>query len=181
MVRRLIASRGITNEAVLRTMNSVPRHLFVPERLQRQAYEDHPLPIGGGQTISQPYVVALMSEVISPDRTMKVLETGTGSGYQAAVLSRFCRKVYSTEIVDELGHRAEKTLTNLGYSNVSVKTGDGYKGWKEHTPYDAVIVTCAPGKVPQPLITQLAEGGRMVIPVGESGLQKLVLLAKSNG
>lgn len=181
MVKKQIEARGITNAAVLSAMNSVPRHLFVPVKQQYQAYEDHPLPIGGGQTISQPYIVALMTEVISPDSTMKVLEIGTGSGYQAAVLSRLCKKVYSIEIVGELGIRAEKTLVKLGYTNVSVKIGDGYKGWKEHAPYDAVIVTCAPEKVPQPLIDQLAEDGKMVIPVGFSGWQELVLLTKSNG
>lgn len=181
MVRNQIIARGITDTSVLDALLSVPRHLFIPEKYRDQAYEDHPLPIGNGQTISQPFIVAFMTEAISPDSTMKVLEIGTGSGYQAAVLSRMVKKVYSIEIVSSLGIQAETTLCALGYNNVIVKIGDGYKGWKEHAPYDAIIVTCAPEKIPDPLIEQLAENGKIIIPVGRSGIQNMVLLTKSQG
>ncbi|RPJ17203.1 MAG: protein-L-isoaspartate(D-aspartate) O-methyltransferase [Desulfobacteraceae bacterium] len=181
MVSTQIEARGVKNIKVLDAMRKVERHKFVPQKYMNSAYEDYPLPIGEGQTISQPYIVALMTEVLDPDITKKVLEIGTGSGYQAAVLSELVQSVYSIEIVDVLGKRAEKTLSDLGYSNVKVKVGDGYKGWKEYAPFDAVIVTCAPSHIPQPLKDQLAEGGRMVIPVGEKYRQELVLLIKEKG
>lgn len=181
MVTTQIEARGIKNRKVLEAMRKVERHKFVSKEYMGAAYEDHPLPIGEGQTISQPYIVALMTEVLDPDSTKKVLEIGTGSGYQAAVLAELVQSVYSIEIIDVLGKRAEKTLSDLGYKNIKVKTGDGYKGWKEHGPYDAIIVTCAPSHIPQPLKEQLAEGGRMVIPVGERYHQELILLIKEKG
>ena len=181
MVTTQIEARGVKNKKVLEAMRKVERHKFVPKEYMSAAYEDHPLPIGEGQTISQPYIVALMTEVLDPDGTKKVLEIGTGSGYQAAVLAELVQSVYTIEIIDVLGKRAEKTLSDLGYKNVKVKTGDGYKGWKEHGPYDAIIVTCAPSHIPQPLKDQLAEGGRMVIPVGERYHQELILLTKEKG
>ena len=181
MVTTQIEARGVKNKKVLEAMRKVERHKFVSKEYMSAAYEDHPLPIGEGQTISQPYIVALMTEVLDPDGTKKVLEIGTGSGYQAAVLAELFQSVYTIEIIEVLGKRAEKTLSDLGYKNVKVKTGDGYKGWKEHGPYDAIIVTCAPSHIPQPLKDQLAEGGRMVIPVGERYHQKLILLVKEKG
>ncbi|MDP3285828.1 MAG: protein-L-isoaspartate(D-aspartate) O-methyltransferase, partial [Desulfobacterales bacterium] len=181
MVTTQIEARGVKNKKILEAMRKVERHKFVPKEYIDAAYEDHPLPIGEGQTISQPYIVALMTEVLDPDGTKKVLEIGTGSGYQAAVLAELVQSVYTIEIIDVLGKRAEKILSDLGYKNVKVKTGDGYKGWKEHGPYDAIIVTCAPSHIPQPLKDQLAEGGRMVIPVGERYHQELILLTKEKG
>jgi len=181
MVTTQIEARGVKNKKVLEAMRKVERHKFVSKEYMSAAYEDHPLPIGEGQTISQPYIVALMTEVLDPDGTKKVLEIGTGSGYQAAVLAELFQSVYTIEIIEVLGKRAEKTLSDLGYKNVKVKTGDGYKGWKEHGPYDAIIVTCAPSHIPQPLKDQLAEGGRMVIPVGERYHQELILLVKEKG
>jgi protein-L-isoaspartate(D-aspartate) O-methyltransferase len=169
---------GITNQGVLRTMAAIPRHEFVPESLRDAAYNDHPLPIGHDQTISQPYIVAFMTEKLDPKATDKVLEIGTGSGYQAAILSRLVAQVYSIEIVEPLGRTAEQTLKRLGYDNVKVRIGDGYKGWPEAAPFDAIIVTCAPDHVPQPLVDQLKDGGRMIIPVGEAGAQELYLLEK---
>ena len=172
----------VTNEEVLRAMGKVERHLFVPEALRSRAYEDRPLSIGRGQTISQPYIVALMTEKLAPKKTDRVLEIGTGSGYQAAVLAELVKEVYSIEIVEPLGKRAKKTLENLGYKSVHVRVGDGYQGWPEKAPFDAIIVTCAPEKIPQPLIDQLKEGGRMMIPVGRQyGVQKLYLLQKQDG
>lgn len=181
MVTTQIEVRGVKNKKVLKAMRKVERHKFVSKEYMSASYEDHPLPIGEGQTISQPYIVALMTEVLDPDGTKKVLEIGTGSGYQAAVLAELFQSVYTIEIIEVLGKRAEKTLSDLGYKNVKVKTGDGYKGWKEHGPYDAIIVTCAPSHIPQPLKDQLAEGGRMVIPVGERYHQELILLVKEKG
>jgi protein-L-isoaspartate(D-aspartate) O-methyltransferase len=181
MVKNQIEARGITGGKVLEAMRIVERHRFVPEAHQSKAYEDYPLPIGEGQTISQPYIVALMTEVLALDKSKKVLEIGTGSGYQAAILAEICDSVYTIEIVEPLGKRAKKLLEELNYSNVEVKIGDGYKGWSEHSPFDAIIVTCAPSHIPEPLKDQLAEGGRMIIPVGEIFDQKLVLLAKENG
>ena len=181
MVTTQIEARGVKNKKVLEAMRKVERHKFVSKEYMSAAYDDHPLPIGEGQTISQPYIVALMTEVLDTDGTRKVLEIGTGSGYQAAVFAELVQSVYTIEIIEVLGKRAEKTLSDLGYKNVKVKTGDGYKGWKEHGPYDAIIVTCAPSHIPQPLKDQLAEGGRMVIPVGERYHQELILLTKEKG
>lgn len=172
------SSRDITHPAVLQAMATVPRHEFVPATVKRHAYEDQPLPIGYGQTISQPYVVAFMTEKLAPRETDRVLEIGTGSGYQAAILSGLVREVYSIEIVERLAKRAASDLARLGYRNVSVRHGDGYQGWPEAAPFDAIIVTCAPDHVPQPLVDQLKEGGRMVIPVGERDDQNLFLLRK---
>jgi protein-L-isoaspartate(D-aspartate) O-methyltransferase len=181
MVATQIEARGVKNKKVLEVMRKVERHKFVPKEYMSAAYEDHPLPIGEGQTISQPYIVALMTEVLDPDGTKKILEIGTGSGYQAAILAELFQSVYTIEIIEILGKRAEKTLSDLGYKNIKVKTGDGYKGWKEHGPYDAIIVTCAPSHIPQPLKEQLAEGGRMVIPIGDRYHQELILLIMEKG
>lgn len=174
--------RGIKDERVLAAMRAVPRHEFVPEDQRHFAYADRPLPIGHGQTISQPFIVAFMTEQLKPQPTDKVLEIGTGSGYQAAVLSGLVNEVFTIEIVEPLAKRAETDLRRLGYTNVFVKAGDGYKGWPERAPFDAIIVTCAPDQIPQPLVEQLKEGGRMVIPVGpEGGVQELYLLEKRGG
>lgn len=181
MVERQLRGRGISDPRTLRAMTVVRREKFVPKELRNSAYDDRPLPIGYGQTISQPYIVALMTEQIQPKPTQRVLEIGTGSGYQAAVLSELVAEVYTIEIVRPLAQHAEAVLRELGYKNVQVKAGDGYKGWPEHAPFDAIIVTAAPDHVPQPLVEQLREGGRMVIPVGESGSQKLYLLEKRGG
>jgi len=183
MLAEQLAARGrdITGPAVLAAMNRVPRHEFVPEHLRAEAYEDHPLSIGHGQTISQPYIVAFMTEQLEPKPTDRVLEIGTGSGYQAAVLADLVAEVYTVEIVDDLAQRAAADLKRLGYTNVHVRAGDGYKGWAEAAPFDAIIVTCAPNKAPQPLVDQLKDGGRMVIPVGGGWKQDLVLLRKHGG
>jgi protein-L-isoaspartate(D-aspartate) O-methyltransferase len=173
--------RGVTNRAVLDAMRSVPRHEFVPKYLRFQAYRDSPLPIGYGQTISQPYIVAFMTEQLQPKPEDRVLEIGTGSGYQAAVLSKLVAQVYSIEIVEPLAKRAKADLQRLGYTNVFIHAGDGYKGWPDAAPFDAIIVTCAPEKVPRALSEQLKEGGRMIIPVGTALDQHLVLLRKQDG
>jgi protein-L-isoaspartate(D-aspartate) O-methyltransferase len=178
MIERQIAARGVKDERVLGALRDTPRHEFVPEDVRDQAYQDRPLPIGFRQTISQPYIVALMSEVLALSGDEIVLEIGTGSGYQAAVLGRLAKEVYTIEIVRELGERAKRDLARLGYSNVHVRVGDGYQGWPEHAPFDAIVVTAAPEHVPQPLIDQLAVGGRMVLPVGRSS-QQLVLLRRT--
>jgi protein-L-isoaspartate(D-aspartate) O-methyltransferase len=174
-------SRGVKNPRVLAAMGAVPRHEFVPEAQRRVAYEDFPLSIGYGQTISQPYIVAFMTEQLDPQPTHRVLEVGTGSGYQAAVLAMLVAQVYTIEIVEPLARRAEADLKRLGFTNVTVRAGDGYQGWAEAAPFDAVIVTCAPERIPQPLIDQLKEGGRMIIPVGELHDQALYLLEKRGG
>ena len=177
MVREQIEARGVRDPRVLAALRKVRRHEFVPEALRASAYEDRPLPIGEGQTISQPFIVSIMSQLLELDGSERVLEIGTGSGYQAAVLSLLAREVYSIEIVEPLAQRAARDLARLGYANVTVKAGDGYRGWPEHAPFDAVIVTAAPDHVPQPLLDQLAIGGRMVIPVG-SWSQELILLTR---
>ncbi len=182
MVDNQIAGRGVEDEDVLEAMRAVPRHEFVPDRHLNQAYEDHPLPIGHGQTISQPYIVALMTEILQVEADDRVLEVGTGSGYQAAVLAELDTEVYTVEIIPELATQAEARLDQLGYENVHVRYADGYFGWEEHAPYDAIIVTAAPDHLPSPLTEQLKEGGRMVIPIGPIGaVQTLWLFEKQNG
>lgn len=182
MVARQIAARGISNPEVLRVMRQVPRHEFVPADRQAGAYDDSPLPIGHGQTISQPYIVALMTELVDPRPGQKILEIGTGSGYQAAVLAAMGAKVFTMEIVEPLARRARETLERLGFGDVAVRAGDGWEGWPEEAPFDAIIVTCAPEDIPPKLAEQLREGGRMVIPVGpEGGVQELVLARKVQG
>jgi len=177
--QQLVApGRGITNQLVVKAMRDVPRHEFVPSSHQSRAYEDHPLPIGHGQTISQPYVVAFMTEQLNLQSADRVLEIGTGSGYQAAVLSRLAAEVYSIEIIDALTQMAAENLKRIGCTNVWLKSGDGYLGWPEHAPYDAIIVTCAPTQVPRPLLEQLKSGGRMIIPVGERSEQMLYVFEK---
>ncbi|MFP4226032.1 MAG: protein-L-isoaspartate(D-aspartate) O-methyltransferase [Desulfobacterales bacterium] len=181
MVRKQIRQRGIDDEQVLKAFRKVKRHLFVPDNYQDLAYSDQPLPIGHDQTISQPYIVALMTDALKLKETDQVLEVGTGSGYQAAILAEICAKVYTIEIIPEMGDSARQLLNDLDYSNVHVKIGDGYEGWAAHAPYDAIIVTCSPTHVPGPLKKQLAEGGRMIIPVGKKYAQELVRLRKKEG
>lgn len=181
MVRNQAVARGIKDQKVIQAMLNVPRHLFVPQNYERMAYEDRPLPIGEGQTISQPYIVALMTETLELTDDMKVLEIGTGSGYQAAILAEIVKEVYTIEIIESLGNKAKNLLENLEYQNVRFKIGDGYKGWPEYAPFDAIIVTCAPTDIPKPLENQLKEGGRMIIPVGGSIAQELALMEKKNG
>lgn len=182
MVRTQIAERGIKDMATLEAMRTVPRHLFVPPHLAGSAYEDRPLPIGYGQTISQPYIVAYMTELIRPQAGHKVLEIGAGSGYQAAVLAEIVKQVYTIEIVPELGKAARERLQKQGYRNVTVRVADGYDGWPEQAPFDAIVVTAAADYIPPPLIRQLKDGGRMVIPVGSPFLvQTLMLVEKDKG
>jgi protein-L-isoaspartate(D-aspartate) O-methyltransferase len=176
-----LRAQGIRDQEVLDVMLRVPRHEFVPAEQRPWAYEDHPLPIGEDQTISAPYIVAFMTWKLEPKAADVVLEVGTGSGYQAAVLSPLVKHIYSIEIIESLGQAAETRLARLGYANVTVRVGDGYRGWPEHAPFDKIIVTCAPTKPPQPLIDQLKEGGVMVIPYGEPGAQDLHLLRKRAG
>jgi protein-L-isoaspartate(D-aspartate) O-methyltransferase len=166
MVETQIAARGVRDPRVLAAMRKVPRHLFVDPPERARAYEDHPLPIAENQTISQPYIVALMTELLGLPEKARVLEIGTGSGYQSAVLGEIAAEVYSIEILPELARKAARTLAEVGYTNVTVREGDGYRGWPEHAPFDGIIVTAAPESIPQPLIDQLAPGGKMVIPVG---------------
>ena len=181
MVERQIINRGIKDEATLRAMGSVERHLFVPPGRENQAYNDSPLPIGYGQTISQPYIVALMTELVEPEPWMRVLEIGTGSGYQAAVLAEITESVYTIEIVEPLGTNALKVLKENGYDNVHVKIADGYYGWEEHAPFDAIVVTAAAEHIPPPLIEQLAPGGKMVIPVGSPYFTQNLMLVTKDG
>jgi protein-L-isoaspartate(D-aspartate) O-methyltransferase len=181
MVEKQLKPRGIKDERVLAAMAKVPREEFLPAHARADAYEDGPLPIGYNQTISQPYVVAFMTEQLRPKASDRVLEIGSGSGYQAAILAELVADVYTIEIVAPLAKTAEATLQRLGYKNVHIKIGDGYKGWAEEAPFDAIIVTCAPENVPQPLVDQLQDSGRMVIPVGERFAQQLYLLEKKNG
>jgi len=181
MVRSQLETRDVRDRDVLRAMEKVPRHEFVPDDYIAQAYEDHPLPIGYGQTISQPYIVAVMTELLRLTPQSRVLEIGTGSGYQAAILGELVAQVYTIEIVPELCEQAQARLTRMGYANVEVRCGDGYYGWEEHAPYDAIIVTCAPDHIPQPLVAQLAEGGRMVIPVGPPGAYQVLWRVEKQG
>ena len=179
MVEKQIRARGVKDAAVLDAMMRVERHHFVPQGLETAAYHDNPLSIGEGQTISQPYIVALMTELAKVHKNSKVLEVGTGSGYQAAVLSVLVREVYTIEIIESLGNQAKQKLDSLGYDNVHVRVGDGYKGWPEEAPFDAILVTAAPDHIPQPLIDQLKTGGRLVIPVGDY-YQDLAVITKTD-
>ncbi|HMA86647.1 MAG TPA: protein-L-isoaspartate(D-aspartate) O-methyltransferase [Desulfosalsimonadaceae bacterium] len=181
MVRKQLRQRGISDEQLLKAFREVKRHLFVPDNYQDLAYSDQPLPIGYDQTISQPYIVAFMTEALDLKETDRVLEVGTGSGYQAAILAEICRAVYTIEIIPSLGETARQLLNDLDYTNVHVKIGDGYEGWAAHAPYDAIIVTCSPTHVPKPLKEQLTDGGRMIIPVGKKYAQELVRLRKKEG
>jgi len=178
MVRDQIETRGVRNHAVLQAMRKVPRHLFIPENYRAHAYADMPLPIGEAKTISQPYIVAYMTEALKLRPSDRVLEIGTGSGYQAAILAELAKEVYSIEILPELAQRAQELLNLLGYSNVYIKIGDGYLGWPEKAPFDAIILTAAPPAIPPPLFDQLAEGGRLIAPVG-TDFQQLILLKKT--
>ncbi len=178
MIEEQIMQRGVLDPYVLKAMEKVERHLFVPDSLWEDAYSDGPLPIGYGQTISQPYIVAFMTEAADLKRDDKVLEVGTGSGYQAAVLAEIAREVYTIEIVEPLAESAEKRLKDLGYQNIFVKHGDGYQGWVEHAPFDAIVVTAAPKEVPEELVKQLKVGGRMIVPIG-SFYQELYRITKT--
>lgn len=182
MIEEQIIARGITHRPTLAALRAVPRHRFVPADQQAEAYEDHPLPIGHGQTISQPYIVAFMTAAVAVKPGDKVLEIGTGSGYQAAILAAMGAKVFTIEIIPALAERAAATLRELGYDQVNVRTGDGYRGWPEAAPFDAIVVTAAPDTIPPALLAQLAEGGRLVIPVGPRlGGQELTLVTKTQG
>ncbi|MBS9524463.1 protein-L-isoaspartate(D-aspartate) O-methyltransferase [Litoribacter ruber] len=182
MVKDHIQSKGIHNKKVLSALRAVPRHKLVPESQRENAYLDRPLPIGAGQTISQPFIVAFMSQLIEPKKSMRVLEIGTGSGFQAAVLAEMVDQVYTIEIIHSLGEKAKADLEELGYDNIHVRIGDGYAGWPEEAPFDAIIVTAAPDRLPQPLLDQLAEGGKMVVPIGPiNQIQELTLIEKKNG
>jgi protein-L-isoaspartate(D-aspartate) O-methyltransferase len=177
MVQEQIISRGIQDSRVIKAISEVPRELFVPNELKSSAYEDSPLPIGYKQTISQPFIVAFMTEAAQLDQTSRVLEIGTGCGYQAAILSKLCKEVYSIEVLKPLGEEAEMRLNKLGYKNIHLRIGDGYKGWTENSPFDAIIVTAAPEEVPQTLINQLKEGGRLIIPIGRF-VQELIRITR---
>ncbi len=181
MVKNQLEARGITDERVLKAMESVQRHEFVPDSQRGSAYEDHPLPIGYGQTISQPYIVALMTQSLNLSGDEKVLEIGTGSAYQAAVLAEIVDEVYTIEIIDALAERAKDTLRRLGYDNVRVKNADGYYGWEEHAPFDAIIITAAATHVPPPLLEQLKEGGLLIIPLGSQRYYQTLTLMKKVG
>lgn len=182
MVEQQIEARDVTDSAVLAAMQAVPRHRFAPDHSPERAYSDRPLPIGHNQTISQPYIVARMTELVRPDPTDRVLEIGTGSGYQAAVLGEIVDSVYTIEIIPELAATATTRLRRLGYDNVVVRNADGFEGWPAHAPFDAIVVTAAPEEIPPPLLDQLADGGRMIIPVGPTGgTQELTLVTKEDG
>ena len=181
MVKEQIEDRGVRDSATLAAMRKVPRHSFVSSNMVSNAYDDRPLPIGHGQTISQPYIVGYMTEIIKPKAGQKVLEIGTGSGYQAAVLAEIVSKVYTIEIVDELGKQATTRLRNLGYKNIEVKIADGYYGWKEHAPFDAIVVTAAAEFIPTPLKEQLKDGGVMIIPVGSPYMTQQLMLIEKTG
>ncbi len=182
MVETQLKSREIQSECVLEAMKKVPRHLFMPASVRQYVYVDSPVPIGQGQTISQPYIVGLMTQTVDPKPGDRALEVGTGSGYQAAVLGELVKEVFSIEIIPDLAERAGKTLSDLGYDNVELRQGDGYQGWPEKAPFDIILVTAAPEIIPQPLIDQLAEGGRLVVPVGPQGeIQTLTLVTKEKG
>jgi len=182
MVQEQILERGIIDARILQAFRAVKRHLFVGPPFRPDGYGDFPLPIGEGQTISQPYIVAIMTYVIAPDFGKKVLEIGTGSGYQAAILAELVREVYTIEIKEQLAEQSKKLLLGLGYRNIRFKVGDGYLGWKEYAPFDGIIVTCAPDHIPPPLTEQLARGGRMVIPISySSAVQDLILIEKDRG
>jgi protein-L-isoaspartate(D-aspartate) O-methyltransferase len=181
MVQRHLVERGIKNPRVLDAFRTVPRHKFLPPNTRRQAYDDESIPIGEGQTITPPYDVAFMTEVLDPKPTEKVYEVGTGSGYQSAILSRLVKEVYSVEIHAPLSERATAVHKELGYKNIHTRVGDGYEGWPEAAPFDAIIVTCAPHRIPKPLIDQLKDGGRMVIPLGDRFTQSVYLVTKKDG
>jgi protein-L-isoaspartate(D-aspartate) O-methyltransferase len=182
MVTEQIERRGVRDARLLAVMRTVPRHEFMPPDIRERAYDDRAVPIGYGQTISQPYIVAFMTQSLALRPQDRVLEIGTGSGYQAAVLAGLVKEVYTIEIVEALGKQAGETLSRLAYKNVKTRIGDGYRGWPEAAPFDAIIVTCAPDDIPAPLVEQLAEGGRMIIPVGPQGEpQNLILLKKTGG
>lgn len=180
MIENQIIDRGVSDERVIKAMNDVPRHLFVKESLRDLAYADGPLPIGHNQTISQPYIVAYMTEILQPDTHHTVLEVGTGSGYQAAILSKLVNHVYSIEIIPELGKEAASRLDKLGYDNVTVKIGDGYNGWEEHAPFDRIIVTAAPEQIPKKLVDQLKSGGLMILPVGKTSFGQDMRIVKKD-
>ncbi len=182
MLEDQIIARGIKSQAIIDAMLEVDRHMFVPDHQKKNAYSDRPLPIGYNQTISQPYIVAYMTEKLKVERNHKVLEIGTGSGYQAAILSKLCKYVYTIEIIPELAQVASKALTDQGFNNISFKTGDGYNGWVEEAPFDRIIVTAAPDKIPEKLIDQLKPDGRMIIPVGDPlSMQYLWVVTKQEG
>lgn len=181
MVINQLIERGIQNQNVLDAFFKVRRHLFIPQENRIYSYEDGPVPIGFAQTISQPYIVAFMISLLKPDTGMRVLEIGTGSGYQTAILSCVCQEVFSVETNETLSKRAAKTLKEEGYNNIRLKTGDGYKGWKKFAPYDLIIVSCAPHDIPPALKQQLAEKGKLIVPAGEWNNQKLYLIEKTNG
>ncbi|MEO0087081.1 MAG: protein-L-isoaspartate(D-aspartate) O-methyltransferase [candidate division WOR-3 bacterium] len=181
MVKEQIEARGIKDQRILKAMREVKRHLFVPEAFREESYNDYPLPIGEGQTISQPFIVALMTYLLEPETSDKVLEIGTGSGYQAAVLSLLVKEVYTIEIIEKLAKEAEKRLKELGYHNIKVKWGDGFEGWQEYAPFDKIIITCALPYIPKPLKEQLKEGGKIVAPMEKDGIQVLSLFTKEKG
>jgi protein-L-isoaspartate(D-aspartate) O-methyltransferase len=181
MVTKQLEARGIKSKKVLEVMRRVERHLFVPKKFMIAAYSDEPLPIDEGQTISQPYIVAFMTEALNVQPTDRILEVGTGSGYQAVILAELCKEVYTIEVIRKLGERADSLIHASKYKNIFVRIGDGYQGWPEASPFDAIIVTCSPTHIPKPLEGQLKEGGKLIIPVGENYSQELILFTKKKG